>query len=337
MPAVARFAKKGVIFDNFFAASNHTSTSMNSLFTGLYPSGFEDVRKQGWHSLKLTKEQKPVQLRLSQAGYRTVTTVGHGLAGPTHFFGKINKCQGKLKGREVAETALRDLRSLGPNPAKPTFYVMHFFDPHHSYAAPVRPTRFGYDRLSRYRAELAYVDEALAPVLDLMQQEGFREWLVIFTSDHGEAFKEHGNWAHGFSLYDEEVRVPLILRVPGVSPRRVAITTSHLDLLPTIMAWCGLSVEAGLAGKTLLPALADNDELSRKRRFVYSEFFRIGDKFAIYDGRYSLLYSKKENQYEMYDKKKDPGQKKNIFDRHDDPLMKGLLRQHVRESLKRLK
>jgi arylsulfatase A-like enzyme len=111
----------------------------------------------------------------------------------------------------------------------------HFVDPHDSYAVhPEFPAAGPGDR-ALYDGEVAATDAAIGRVLSSLERSALSSHTaVIVTADHGEAFGEHENKRHGFTLFEEEVRVPLIVRVPGVPPRTLDIPRSTIDLAPTI-------------------------------------------------------------------------------------------------------
>jgi arylsulfatase A-like enzyme len=109
-----------------------------------------------------------------------------------------------------------------------------------------------------YEAEVAYVDREIGRLLDRLSALALDEkTLVVLTSDHGEEFLDHGDWEHGHTLYDELLRVPLVLRQPGrVAPGRIAPAVGLVDLAPTILAHCGLPRCDSFVGRDLAPALA---------------------------------------------------------------------------------
>jgi len=112
-----------------------------------------------------------------------------------------------------------------------------------------------------YDAGIRHMDEeTLAPLLDLLDGLDLaRDTLVVFTSDHGEAFLEHGRFLHD-DLHDGTLRVPLILRLPGRLPagRRVHTPGRLLDLMPTILDVLGVPAPAAAQGRSLLPLLTDD-------------------------------------------------------------------------------
>jgi hypothetical protein len=86
-----------------------------------------------------------------------------------------------------------------------------------------------------------------------------RGTLVFVTSDHGEEFLEHGSWEHQKTLYEEVVRIPMMLAGPGVAPRRGAQQASLLDVAPTLLAWAGLPVPDSAQGRSLLQPLPQRE------------------------------------------------------------------------------
>ncbi len=338
MPAVEAFAKKSVVFENAFSLANHTSVSMAALLTGRYPSVFPKIRTRGWNSFSLPDWTRPITTRLAGAGYHTRMTAGHRLGGFLRTFHHIFRGkERRFDAKEVGRQALEDLEAIGPRPEKPVFYVVHFIDPHHPYRAKEAPFRFGHGAENQYDAELAHVDRYAKPLLKLMQSRDYSDWLVIVTSDHGEAFREHDNRHHGNTLYNEEVKVPLIARVPGVTRKRVPTAVSHLDLVPTLMDWCGLDSDPELEGRSLLPLLAPRqpaDDLGD--RMVFFEFFRTGEVYGGSDGRISVILNKRQSRFEMYDIRRDPAQHHNIYRKGRYPNAERWVRRHVRESSRRL-
>ncbi|PYT08389.1 MAG: hypothetical protein DMF49_05450, partial [Acidobacteria bacterium] len=144
---------------------------------------------------------------------------------------------------EVVGRAKRWLDRIGDSRF---FLFVHLFDPHAPYAAPEPWARRFRDP---YDAEIAYADSAVGDLLDHLRTRGLAERVgVALVSDHGESLGEHGERTHGFFLYEATLRVPLILRVPGVIPpgRRIAGPARLLDLAPTILVLLGVDAPDGL-------------------------------------------------------------------------------------------
>ena len=161
-------------------------------------------------------------------------------------------------------------------PDRPAFVVVHFMDAHLPYHEPddwrtrfagPAPARFSdrefhrndvlqaERRLSteekdwiraRYDNNVAWIDHNIRTMLDALPEDA----TVIVTADHGEEFWDHGAFEHGHSLYDELLRIPLIVKTPGLDPTRSDAPTSLLDIAPTILQAAGLPAD-GLPGMPL--------------------------------------------------------------------------------------
>ncbi len=107
--------------------------------------------------------------------------------------------------------------------------------------------------VATYDTEIRFVDEHIARLVDALEQNRMLEQsLLIVTSDHGEGFLDHGLLKHGFQLYDELVRVPLIFYAPGkLAPARRLDLASGIDLAPTILGLCGLKAPDYMHGFNL--------------------------------------------------------------------------------------
>ncbi|MSR46897.1 MAG: hypothetical protein EXS13_07525 [Planctomycetes bacterium] len=114
------------------------------------------------------------------------------------------------------------------------------------------------DLRNRYDASVAAVDREVGHFLALLSELGLdRDTIVVLLSDHGEELGEHGGFGHGRTLYDEVLRVPLIVRAPGLAPRRDKTPVALADVAPSLLELCGLPGLPGATGRTLLPVPAE--------------------------------------------------------------------------------
>lgn len=119
--------------------------------------------------------------------------------------------------------------------------------------------RFAAPMSDLYDGEVAYTDEAFGELLDALEQRGLlQDTLLVFLADHGEALYEHHVWGHEWWLYEEVIRIPLLVRLPGMHPAgwRSAEVVQQVDLLPTILEFVGLPIPDGVQGRSLAPILA---------------------------------------------------------------------------------
>jgi len=121
---------------------------------------------------------------------------------------------------------------------------------------------------SQYAGEVAYMDRFLGWILARLDELKLaEETLVVFVSDHGEEFLEHGSWGHGSSVYQPVLEVPMILSLPGVLPeeRRPRFHAQLHDLAPTILDLLGLEASPEMQGRSLLPLLTTTDDHEPRR------------------------------------------------------------------------
>src|SRR4029078_6574388 len=129
---------------------------------------------------------------------------------------------------------------------------------------------FGSDDMARYDGEIRFTDLHIGRLLDALRAKGlYDRTVVVVTGDHGEGFGEHGVQMHGYHLYAAQTRVPLIIRVPGLAPRRVAAPAAHVDILPTLATRAGAAPVAGTPGRSLVDLLAGATPAGADDRLVF--------------------------------------------------------------------
>jgi arylsulfatase A-like enzyme len=187
--------------------------------------------------------------------------------------------------RKAADVAERGIDLLDRFGDRPFFLFLHFYDPHWHYDPPADALQLfetSYagkltgvwqdfskrDRaslspadlahlLALYDGEIRYVDQELGRLFAHLKRRGLdKSTLVVVTSDHGEEFLDHGSWEHQKTLYEEVVRIPLLVRGPGVPVRREPAQVSLLDVAPTILEWAGVPRPANQQGRSLLGPVA---------------------------------------------------------------------------------
>jgi tetratricopeptide (TPR) repeat protein len=212
---------------------------------------------------------------------------------------------------EVTDVALRWLGSR----QRPFFLWLHYYDPHAAYEPPAP---FEQRFVGRpYDGEIAYVDEQIDRVFRTLRRAG--EWdrtLVIVTSDHGESLGEHGEMTHAYTLYDAVLKVPLVVRGPGVpASRRVREVVSTTDVAPTILAQAGLAPLADVDGRDLSPLW--KGEPGHETRPAYAETLATqldhgwAPLFALRSDRHLYVRAPRA---ELYDVREDPRQVANLLD-----------------------
>ena len=157
-----------------------------------------------------------------------------------------------------------------------------------------------------YFAAVSYLDERVGEVLGALQRSGMADrTTVLFCADHGEMLGERGLW-YKMSFFEQSARVPLIVRVPGAGPRRVAEPVSLLDVTPTLLGLAGLPGEPGRAAVSLAGAVTGS--APAPTRPVVSEYHAEGvtaPSAMVRDGRFKLIRSLEDPDL-LYDLEADP-------------------------------
>ena len=257
--------------------------------------------------------------------------------------------KGGFSGRStwVIQRAGEWLRELGPD--EPFFLYMHFLDPHGPYEPPdelrevfvgerstasaavragdvgrlaagevtVAESDLDYLR-TLYDAEIRDVDRSIGTLLDWLAAEGRAdETIVVVTGDHAEEFQEHGRLLHGYHLYEESVRVPLIVHVPGWPARReTELAVQHLDIAPTLLDAAGLPTPDGYRGRSLAPLA--RGEAVPEAPIVIETTWRDIDRCAVRTARWKLIRDEIAETFELYDLERDPGETHDVADAHPD-------------------
>jgi arylsulfatase A-like enzyme len=173
---------------------------------------------------------------------------------------------------------------------------------------------------NRYLNALRNTDQAIGNLLDGLRQSGQLEsTLVVIVGDHGEAFQQHGQTGHATDLYEENVKVPLILINPILfSGDRNTQIGGLVDIAPTITDIVELPSPGNWQGQSL------RENRTGGRTFFFcpwSDFL-----FGMREGDYKLIYNATLNEYELYDLASDPGETTNLSDQDSTRINEGVLR-----------
>jgi len=352
-PNLARFAEQGVRFDLAYSASATTSPSHATLFTSLHPLSHGVVK----NGLVLGPAQVTLAERLHERGYSTGAVVSSAvLAARLGWSQGFDSWQDSFDPSRASvrrsggtsdegfdaradETTERAIEWLDHQraPGRPFFLFVHYFDPHSPYDPPAefaeRLPPIGTDRLSQqialYDAEIAYTDEQLARLLAALDRLGLEDdTLVAITADHGEGLMQHGHAEHGVHIYEEQVRVPLLLRWPGRLPagRVIEAPVPSIDVAPTLLELLGAAPgpDAGLQGQSLVPLLDGRGEVNGERPiFLFRRHYEPGQergiavngvKHGIRLGDWKYIVGPEEGTRELFNLARDPRERENLIE-----------------------
>lgn len=340
-PHIDSFAKeRAVRFEEVVAQSSRSIRSLPAMMTGFYPSQIAYGNEYLFPSLLLENTLLAEVLR--DAGYRTAVTMGTDyFERVSHFFQGFEEVQQLDRYRpprsQPVSRALKQLEGLERG-EQPWFLWVHLFNVHEEYLWDRTPSRFGDDPIDQYDTEIVLADREVGRLLEALEHRGLRDDTVVaITSDHGEAFGEHGNRGHSRTLYEEELRVPLLIHVPGVEPRVVEEGVPLFDLMPTFLNLAEAPVPKPMPARSLVPLLTGRGA-SAPDRLVFSELLPDGlypyDQKAIRRGDMKLIWWVREGSTQLYDLDSDPDEKRNLADERPELAaeMLGLLRAWVAET-----
>jgi arylsulfatase A-like enzyme len=192
--------------------------------------------------------------------------------------------------------------------------------------------------VSLYDGEIHGVDYWIGQLTAELERQGLADrTVIVLHSDHGEEFLDHGGFVHGTTLYDELVRVPLIIAGPAVAaPGRVVDTPVRLlDVMPTLLDIAGVPVPQEAQGRSLVPLLQGQD---MEEVPIYSEMLHTTafDRKAVRYQGWKLIYGFVDEKVELYDLRSDPREQVNLAgaepQRVDEYLR--LLRRWLSQSIK---
>jgi len=338
-PNLDKLAKEGVVFEKAWTQAPWTLPAHMSVFTSMMPSqhGVDSVGRV------LPQNITTLTQTLQQAGYNTQGIVNNGHMRAHWGFDRgfdgwqefaVDTDAGNCE--NITEEAMGWLSKRDSD--KPFFLFMHYYDAHDAYGPPAKyremfgstitaneargltwsardpqstlPSEAAKAQLiGAYDGEIAWMDEQLGKLFAKLPANT----MIVIFSDHGEAFEEHGWTLHGATLYEEETRVPLIVRMADGSKAgtRVESPAALLDIAPTILGAAGVEAPAQFTGMNLAGAI--NGE-AQPARVILSE------NKAVLEGQmqrsaiaypWKLVYSNFSNTHELY---KLPNETQNLAD-----------------------
>ncbi len=369
-PGLEAWARTATVFESAFAQDTRTNPSHASMFTGLYPH----IHGSQANSRLLPAERITLAEVLSAAGYAT----GAFVSGVTMKRSMTALDQGfevwdegfdaaRRDGGETVERARAWWAGLPED--RPRFLFVHLYDAHGPYLPPARYIASFHSQTSgatveriplyqrvtdsagipqtglngyvdRYDAALRYLDDLTAALVEAT--EG-RRTVVVVLSDHGETLGERFHpLDHGGQVFDEQIRIPLIIRAAGIAPRRVAVPVETIDLFPTILDLLGVESPPS-QGRTLVPAM--HGERIEPREHVFSSARAVSRRHA--DRGYELDLDRRirtvrssrfklieypgvgGDYYELYDLELDPRERRDVLGREPGVAeeLRGVLRE----------
>lgn len=327
---LARLANDGVVFEHAYSSSSWTRTAVATLLTGLEASTHGVFGRSDVLSERI--ERLPEVMR--RAGYCTAAWSTNpnvlplwGFARGFDSFSDVGAVhwadRKKTDARVVVARARRAIDEQGRD--FPCLYYLHFMDPHPPYTpwdedlkaveedprladtapGPLSPEQeHEYDK---YLAEVLGMDRAIGELVRALEEGGmYRGSAILVVSDHGEEFHDHGGLGHGHTLYEELVRVPIFLKLPGNA--RAGTREQHeigmSDVAPTLLAALGLPPLGAADGRNVWDAQPGRPPTAILRLDGHRQA-------AIVASRRKLILDEHAPE-QLYDLREDPGERRNL-------------------------
>jgi arylsulfatase A-like enzyme/Tfp pilus assembly protein PilF len=326
-PQINRMAEEGVLFEHNIVQTPLTLPSHSSIMTGTYPL-YHGIRDNG--GFYLDESHTTFAEVMKGQGYATAAFIAAfvldsrwGLdQGFDYYYDNFDLTKYKTvsldsvqrRGDEVLTEAYR---WLGENGAQKFFAWIHLYDPHTPYDPPEPyKSQYGGKRYRLYDGEIAYVDQLIGEFRTYMEENGLWEkTLILFTADHGESLGEHEESAHGFFIYDSDVRVPLIVKFPGgkLAGRTITNQVRSIDIMPTVLNVVGGNIPESVQGESFLPLMLGQEEETERLAYceTYWPRYHYGwsELKLLRKGQYKFIDAPRPELYDVYD---NPGETENL-------------------------
>ena len=322
-PNLNRIAEKAHLFTQAIAQVPYTLPSHCTMLTGTYPMKHQ---VQDNIESKLSNESVTLAEILKQNGYSTAGFVASVvLSQDTGIHQGFDFYDDSFSGQDIKsddaggiqkqagvvyKSFLRWYKNRSPDKF---FAFIHFYDPHTPYEPPAPFLPDSKTESELYKGELRYVDSIIGKLYDdLSQSQGWSNTVLIITGDHGEMLNAHGEETHGYFVYQEAVKVPLLIATPGQSKNVLVKGVVQLvDLVPTILELLSITGPESIQGESFVNLMGGKTD----SRYAYAEsttalrYFGASPFRSIQDQRYKFILSPRS---ELYDTVADPQEQNNL-------------------------
>jgi arylsulfatase A-like enzyme len=329
-PNLTELAKQAVVYENHRSVSSYTAQTVAAWLSGRYAS---TLYRTGVFFTGYAQSNVFFTEALQEKG---VSTIG------LHAHMYFSRGKGLEQGFDVFEVVkgitfdaqtdnhvtsekmtkrLIELLKMPEHTGKQFFAWAHYMDPHDQYKKHEESPDFGNKNRDRYDSEVWYTDYWIGKLLEFAKgQPWYEKTALVISSDHGEAFGEHGMYKHAFDVWEVLVRVPLLVVAPGAEPRRITEPRTHLDIAPTIMDLMGQKPLDSFQGESLVPEiygappperdvivveLAEDSHNPHRRAIVKGDY-----KFTMYETGWKRM---------LFNLKNDPGEEKDLSKEAPEP------------------
>jgi arylsulfatase A-like enzyme len=322
-PNIDKLAARSIIFENAYTPSPNTFEALpkfmqSSYWDGHFKTWTEALDDNGYNNLLFP---------------RRIATLRR------HVKGMKEAYRGRA--RTFDYTIDRAIKILGEQPVdRPFCAYLYSTDTHRPYIEH-KDFNFGSSIIDRYDGEIAFTDYHLGRLFDWLAESGrLDKTVIVLMADHGESLGERGMYKHSAVLYNDQIKIPMIIHVPGLEPRRVRERVSSIDLGSTILGTVGLPPTEESVGVNLLPLMRGEQftrppvygEQTRGQESPYiprerSALSESKKYMVVTQDGYKLIYNRNYHTFELFDLNSDPLEQNNLYNREPEraEVMKYLL------------
>ena len=328
-PTLDALAKRGTYFRRVWSQAPNTPRSFPSLVTSRYPSDIAWQQRSLNYSPILPSNQTFFEY-LARGGWKPIGIFSHFYFTPDRGISKAfaewsNDGAGTIaeSNKDIAAPRIvpRVIARLKKAAAAKEKFVLwtHLFEPHSSYMEhPEFPTSLtkvaGLEE--KYDYEIAFVDLWIAKIMKTLAETGLdKTTTVVVWADHGEAWGEHKKYFHGQDLTEEQLRVPLIVAVPGQAPLVADDEVALVDVGPTLLDLVGIPTPKAFRGRSLLPRIEGK---ALPPRPLFAELLPATawphHEVMMVDRGRKITHRITDRRWDLFDLKSDPHQQNNLAD-----------------------
>jgi choline-sulfatase len=326
-PTLDALARRGAYFRRVWSQAPNTPRSFPSILTGRYPT---DI---GWDKPTVNY---PNLLPRNHTFFEGMAAAGLMPIGIfSHFYftadrginrgftewsddgaGTIAESNKDSASPRIVPRVIARLRQAAARHQRFVLWT-HLFEPHSSYMPHKEfPTSLSGvpGLMEKYDYEIAFADLWVKKLFDAVAELGLdKTTTIVIMADHGEAWGEHKAYFHGTDLFDEQTRVPLIIAVPGQTPRVIDDDAELVDVAPTLLDLVGAPIPASMRGRSLMPTIEGHalppvpifaEQMPATAWPHQAAMMVVGD--------HKIIHRISDRRWELYDLKRDPGEKTNL-------------------------
>lgn len=341
-PFLQTLASESAVFTNAFSTAPWTKPAVASILTGQLPAKHRISHPRS----RLNKNVATIAEILKRENFATAGFVSHVFLSPktdyrrgfdtyeiTSFKGHVHD---SVTAQQVTDKGLAWIKKQQAVGSQFNFLFLHYFDPHYNYQHHPQYDRtswytgglhsgvkFGelrarFHALTQddirfikglYREEIQHTDAQLKRLYEGLKTLLPNDELILFvTADHGEAFKEHNHIGHGYKLYNELIRVPLLVHSPNrIISQKISTPVSSMDIAPTILELLNLSRHSqAMQGLSFAPIVASHRGRNSSHRMPIFEVRYHTNRFGVIKWPWKVVFDQDSDAWKAYNLEQDP-------------------------------